>query len=208
MSRLAILVCLRLLCPDSTLGFETNHPHFGFHRERRSTRTASTTAANPGFSFGHSIKRLNCNNNIAWPSPRNNGVTTLSSPLSASSASASHASNSNAPLEAAAPTSSSWEEVVSPLPPSQHLSTQGTTAATTLTPHSSDSVRRHTAVTAHDKALIGSFVGLAAATVVMFLLYSAPGAWRFFLAGGICAATSHAIPTPVDVVKVGTRVVF
>ena len=25
--------------------------------------------------------------------------------------------------------------------------------------------------------------------------------WRFFLAGGICAATSHGITTPIDVVK-------
>lgn len=26
--------------------------------------------------------------------------------------------------------------------------------------------------------------------------------WRYFLAGGICAATSHGITTPIDVVKV------
>jgi uncharacterized membrane protein (DUF2068 family) len=31
---------------------------------------------------------------------------------------------------------------------------------------------------------------------------SGPGAWRYFLAGGICAAVSHAITTPIDVVKV------
>lgn len=31
---------------------------------------------------------------------------------------------------------------------------------------------------------------------------SGPGAWRYFLAGGICASTSHAITTPIDVVKV------
>ena len=35
------------------------------------------------------------------------------------------------------------------------------------------------------------------------LLYvSGPGSWRYFAAGGICAATSHAVTTPIDVVKV------
>lgn len=46
------------------------------------------------------------------------------------------------------------------------------------------------------------------ATTSMFsaflgLIYmSGPGQWRYYLAGGICAAVSHAITTPVDVIKV------
>lgn len=37
----------------------------------------------------------------------------------------------------------------------------------------------------------------------LFLIFiSGPGQWRYYLAGGICAAVSHAITTPVDVIKV------
>jgi hypothetical protein len=35
---------------------------------------------------------------------------------------------------------------------------------------------------------------------------SGPGAWRYYLAGGICAAASHAIPVPIDVVKTRIQV--
>ena len=42
--------------------------------------------------------------------------------------------------------------------------------------------------------MVLSFLGLLSA--------SGPGGWRFYLAGGVCAATSHAIATPIDVVKV------
>jgi uncharacterized membrane protein (DUF2068 family) len=34
------------------------------------------------------------------------------------------------------------------------------------------------------------------------ILLSGSGAWRFYLAGGICAAISHGITTPIDVIKV------
>lgn len=34
------------------------------------------------------------------------------------------------------------------------------------------------------------------------LSVAGPGSWRYFAAGGICAATSHAVTTPIDVVKV------
>jgi hypothetical protein len=43
------------------------------------------------------------------------------------------------------------------------------------------------------------FLSLAVGSV---LKYSPPGCWRYYLAGGICASTSHAITTPIDVVKV------
>ena len=43
-------------------------------------------------------------------------------------------------------------------------------------------------------------------TSFLFLIYlSGPGQWRYYLAGGICAAISHAITTPVDVIKVRKR---
>jgi hypothetical protein len=35
---------------------------------------------------------------------------------------------------------------------------------------------------------------------------SGPGAWRYYLAGGICAAASHAFPVPIDVVKTRIQV--
>ena len=53
-----------------------------------------------------------------------------------------------------------------------------------------------------DKALL---VAMSVATTLAFaalMSVSGLGAWRYFLAGGICAATSHAITTPIDVVKV------
>jgi len=40
------------------------------------------------------------------------------------------------------------------------------------------------------------------ATCIAVVFLSGPGAWRYYLAGGICAAISHAITTPVDVIKV------
>jgi len=42
-------------------------------------------------------------------------------------------------------------------------------------------------------AIIALFAGL--------VTVSGPGGWRYYLAGGICAAVSHAITTPIDVVK-------
>ena len=55
----------------------------------------------------------------------------------------------------------------------------------------------------HDDKLaiagITVFLSLAFGAV---LKYSPAGCWRYYLAGGICASTSHAITTPIDVVKV------
>lgn len=44
----------------------------------------------------------------------------------------------------------------------------------------------------------------AALLLTLFGLLSAsgPGGWRYYVAGGTCAAISHAIATPIDVVKV------
>lgn len=51
-------------------------------------------------------------------------------------------------------------------------------------------------------------VSLAVATLaissILLVLKSGPGSWRYYLAGGICAAISHGITTPVDVIKVSS----
>ena len=52
---------------------------------------------------------------------------------------------------------------------------------------------------------IAAFLSLAVGVV---LKYSPSGCWRYYLAGGICASTSHAITTPIDVVKVRSTSVF
>lgn len=42
--------------------------------------------------------------------------------------------------------------------------------------------------------------------LVGLLSASGPGSWRFYVAGGMCAAISHAIATPIDVVKTRKQV--
>lgn len=61
----------------------------------------------------------------------------------------------------------------------------------------------HDHLTMNDKLVVAAttLVGIVGFTVLV--LASGPGAWRYYLSGGVCAATSHAIPTPIDVVKVG-----
>lgn len=49
-------------------------------------------------------------------------------------------------------------------------------------------------VTVAGASLLAASLGL--------IVISGPGAWRYYLAGGICAAFSHAVATPVDVIKV------
>jgi len=57
-------------------------------------------------------------------------------------------------------------------------------------------------VTLKDKAAMAAAAVTGIASFAVLIFFSGPGAWRFFLAGGLCAAASHAIPTPIDVVKV------
>mmetsp|Transcript_51154 Transcript_51154/g.52114 ORF Transcript_51154/g.52114 Transcript_51154/m.52114 type:complete len:445 (-) Transcript_51154:312-1646(-) len=66
--------------------------------------------------------------------------------------------------------------------------------------------RNHKYVTIVDKAFIIAFGGSAIFTFLVLALKSPPGSWRYFLSGGLCAAFSHAIPTPVDVVKTRKQV--
>jgi solute carrier family 25 phosphate transporter 3 len=55
-----------------------------------------------------------------------------------------------------------------------------------------------------------SIIALASVGVSTFfavlILASGPGAWRYYLAGGICAAISHSVPVPIDVVKTRKQV--
>lgn len=57
-------------------------------------------------------------------------------------------------------------------------------------------------ISAADKAILALMTAVVCCSFGALLSVSGPGAWRYFLAGGICAATSHAVATPIDVVKV------
>lgn len=58
------------------------------------------------------------------------------------------------------------------------------------------------------KKIAKNKIKVASAVTALFVAFSTliacsgKGAWRYYLAGGICAAISHAITTPVDVIKV------
>lgn len=64
----------------------------------------------------------------------------------------------------------------------------------------------HDGMTTGDKVVFGASSIAAAAAFFWLVVASGPGAWRYYLSGGICAATSHAIPVPVDVVKTRKQV--
>ena len=69
-------------------------------------------------------------------------------------------------------------------------------------PLSSSVQTENTDMTAVDMLRVATFVGCTTTAILIMVFLLAPGCWRFFLAGGLCAAISHTIPTPVDVVKV------
>lgn len=56
-----------------------------------------------------------------------------------------------------------------------------------------------------DNVTIAGITLFLSLTVAVVMKYSPPGCWKYYLAGGICASTSHAITTPIDVVKVGKK---
>ncbi|KAG7361363.1 mitochondrial carrier protein [Nitzschia inconspicua] len=66
--------------------------------------------------------------------------------------------------------------------------------------------RSHDHITTLDKTLVAGFIGVFATFLYKFVMNSSPGSWRYFLAGGLCAASSHAIPTPIDVIKTRKQV--
>jgi solute carrier family 25 (mitochondrial phosphate transporter), member 3 len=53
--------------------------------------------------------------------------------------------------------------------------------------------------------LVTSCSGLLIASLLLMSL-TRPGCWRYYMAGGICAAFSHAVPVPIDVVKTRQQV--
>ena len=55
-----------------------------------------------------------------------------------------------------------------------------------------------------ERIILGSAV-LAMSTLLVFMVLGS-GDWRYYLAGGICAAASHIVPVPVDVVKTRKQV--
>jgi hypothetical protein len=57
-------------------------------------------------------------------------------------------------------------------------------------------------VSTTDKLLLVVMTALMLFGLGELMSISGQGSWRYFLAGGICASTSHAITTPIDVVKV------
>jgi Mitochondrial carrier protein len=57
-------------------------------------------------------------------------------------------------------------------------------------------------VTPRDVVLLGASLAAVALSVVLwFVVWAGPGAWRYAVAGGGCAAISHVIPVPIDTIK-------
>mmetsp|Transcript_2620 Transcript_2620/g.4100 ORF Transcript_2620/g.4100 Transcript_2620/m.4100 type:complete len:541 (+) Transcript_2620:68-1690(+) len=63
-----------------------------------------------------------------------------------------------------------------------------------------------TATREQGRAFLARISVLFSVVVLAVLKMSPSGAWRYYLAGGICASTSHAITTPIDVVKTRQQV--
>ena len=78
----------------------------------------------------------------------------------------------------------------------------GHTLSSIVAPSTSTTATAHTNMSIVEKIQLGTALGCAISAFLAIVLKSSPGSWRFFLAGGLCAAISHTIPTPVDVVKV------
>jgi len=64
----------------------------------------------------------------------------------------------------------------------------------------------HDDITKKDQLIISTSLATLIMTFSLILKLAGPGSWRYFAAGGICAAISHAITTPIDVVKTRQQV--
>mmetsp|Transcript_29857 Transcript_29857/g.60821 ORF Transcript_29857/g.60821 Transcript_29857/m.60821 type:complete len:496 (+) Transcript_29857:149-1636(+) len=58
----------------------------------------------------------------------------------------------------------------------------------------------------NERVLLAGAVVSFILAVISVLKLSPSGCWRYYLAGGICASTSHALTTPIDVVKTRQQV--
>lgn len=90
---------------------------------------------------------------------------------------------------------------------SDHLGISATTSsvAISLDPNGTVQIQQNTEQPKrrpNDKVAIAGITLFLSLAVGAVLKCSPPGCWRYYLAGGICASTSHAITTPIDVVKV------
>ncbi len=64
-----------------------------------------------------------------------------------------------------------------------------------------DTIRRNKKIEKNKRKVTAAVTALLGACTAL-IAFSGEGAWRYYLAGGICAAISHAVTTPVDVIKV------
>lgn len=74
--------------------------------------------------------------------------------------------------------------------------------ATTHSSENSITTTTSSATQVENRAFFAKVTVLFSLAVLAVLKMSPNGCWRYYLAGGICASTSHAITTPIDVVKV------
>jgi solute carrier family 25 phosphate transporter 3 len=71
-----------------------------------------------------------------------------------------------------------------------------------------------TAIVAPSNTKLGAIIITAVSSSMIISMFailmslSGPGGWRYYVAGGICASVSHAITTPIDVVKTRQQVTF
>jgi len=64
----------------------------------------------------------------------------------------------------------------------------------------------HRSEKSENKKKVTAVVTALLAACSAMIAFSGKGAWRYYLAGGICAAFSHAVTTPVDVIKTRKQV--
>ena len=84
-------------------------------------------------------------------------------------------------------------------------SSSPSTASSSNEINESETPPENESISSADKIIFAGSTIFAFSSLLGLLAMSSTGSWRYFLAGGICAAVSHSIPTPVDVVKVSVH---
>jgi len=103
----------------------------------------------------------------------------------------------------------SWEEVLAPpsTKSSQEQSLDGATSPGSSSAAATVEIQEIPPEVAQaDRALLKVVAAMGVAMFAWLYSVSEPGSWRYYLAGGICAAVSHTIPVPIDVVKTKKQV--